>query len=139
MIFAVLSVYFVCIDNRKISLVVVAVVVVFPSRTYPSVVQFNQVELSYNVDQGLLIYITLEGLMLYSIDKVHLSEAQINWKYKMRVGYTTGIIAEIFLQVSRLIQCELNTLISSFKLKLGVYATLRFNVVVKDQTDIACT
>ena len=57
----------------------------------------------------------------------------------MRVGYTTGIIAEIFLQVSRLIQCELNTLISSFKLKLGVYATLRFNVVVKDQTDIPCT
>ena len=79
MIFAVLSVYFVCIDNRKISLVVVAVVVVvFPSRTYPSVVQFDQVELSYNVDQGLLIYITLEGLMLYSIDKVHLSEAQNN-------------------------------------------------------------
>ena len=79
MIFAVLSVYFVCTDNRKISLVVVAVVVVvFPSRTYPSVVQFDQVELSYNVDQGLLIYITLEGLMLYSIDKVHLSEAQIN-------------------------------------------------------------
>ena len=79
MIFAVLSVYFVYIDNRKISLVVVAVVVVvFPSRTYPSVVQFDQVELSYNVDQGLLIYITLEGLMLYSIDKVHLSEAQNN-------------------------------------------------------------
>lgn len=79
MIFAVLSVYFVCIDNRKISLAVVAVVVVvFPSRTYPSVVQFDQVELSYNVDQGLLIYITLEGLMLYSIDKVHLSEAQNN-------------------------------------------------------------
>ena len=139
MIFAVLSVYFVCIDNRKISLVVVAVVVVFPSRTYPSVVQFNQVELSYNVDQGLLIYITLEGLMLYSIDKVHLSEAQNNWKYKMRVGYTTGIIAEIFLQVSRLIQWELNTLISGFKLNLGVYATLRFNAVIKDQTDIPCT
>ena len=79
MIFAVLSVYFVYIDNRKISLVVVAVVVVvFPSRTYPSVVQFDQVELSYNVDQGLLIYITLEGLMLYSIGKVHLSEAQNN-------------------------------------------------------------
>ena len=140
MIFAVLSVYFVCIDNRKISLVVVAVVVVvFPSRTYPSVVQFDQVELSYNVDQGLLIYITLEGLMLYSIDKVHLSEAQNNWKYKMRVGYTTGIIAEIFLQVSRLIQWELNTLISGFKLNLGVYATLRFNAVIKDQTDIPCT
>ena len=80
MIFAVLSVYFVYIDNRKMSLVVVVavVVVVFPSRTYPSVVQFDQVELSYNVDQGLLIYITLEGLMLYSIDKVHLSEAQNN-------------------------------------------------------------
>lgn len=139
MIFAVLSVYFVYIDNRKISLVVVAVVVVFPSRTYPSVVQFDQVELSYNVDQGLLIYITLEGLMLYSIDKVHLSEAQNNWKYKMRVGYTTGIIAEIFLQVSRLIQWELNTLISGFKLNLGVYATLRLNVVIKDQTDIPCT
>ena len=140
MIFAVLSVYFVCIDNRKISLVVVAVVVVvFPSRTYPSVVQFDQVELSYNVDQGLLIYITLEGLMLYSIDKVHLSEAQNNWKYKMRVGYTTGIIAEIFLQVSRLIQWELNTLISGFKLNLGVYATLRFNAVIKDQTDTPCT
>ena len=140
MIFAVLSVYFVCIDNRKISLVVVAVVVVvFPSRTYPSVVQFDQVELSYNVDQGLLIYITLEGLMLYSIDKVHLSEAQNNWKYKMRVGYTTGIIAEIFLQVSHLIQWELNTLISGFKLNLGVYATLRFNAVIKDQTDIPCT
>ena len=140
MIFAVLSVYFVCIDNRKISLVVVAVVVVvFPSRTYPSVVQFDQVELSYNVDQGLLIYITLEGLMLYSIDKVHLSEAQNNWKYKMRVGYITGIIAEIFLQVSRLIQWELNTLISGFKLNLGVYATLRFNAVIKDQTDIPCT
>ena len=139
MIFAVLSVYFVYIDNRKISLVVVAVVVVFPSRTYPSVVQFDQVELSYNVDQGLLIYITLEGLMLYSIDKVHLSEAQNNWKYKMRVGYTTGIIAEIFLQVSRLIQWELNTLISGFKLNLGVYATLRFNVVIKDQTDIPYT
>ena len=60
MIFAVLSVYFVYIDNRKMSLVVVVavVVVVFPSRTYPSVVQFDQVELSYNVDQGLLIYIT---------------------------------------------------------------------------------
>ena len=140
MIFAVLSVYFVYIDNRKISLVVVAVVVVvFPSRTYPSVVQFDQVELSYNVDQGLLIYITLEGLMLYSIGKVHLSEAQNNWKYKMRFGYTTGIIAEIFLQVSRLIQWELNTLISGFKLNLGVYATLRFNVVIKDQTDIPCT
>ena len=119
--------------------VVAVVVVVFPSRTYPSVVQFDQVELSYNVDQGLLIYITLEGLMLYSIDKVHLSEAQNNWKYKMRVGYTTGIIAEIFLQVSRLIQWELNTLISGFKLNLGVYATLRFNVVIKDQTDIPCT
>ena len=80
MIFAVLSVYFVYIDNRKMSLVVVVavVVVVFPSRTYPSVVQFDQVELSYNVDQGLLIYITLEGLMLYSIGKVHLSEAQNN-------------------------------------------------------------
>ena len=38
--------------------VVAVVVVVFPSRTYPSVVQFDQVELSYNVDQGLLIYIT---------------------------------------------------------------------------------
>ena len=58
--------------------VVAVVVVVFPSRTYPSVVQFDQVELSYNVDQGLLIYITLEGLMLYSIGKVHLSEAQNN-------------------------------------------------------------
>lgn len=57
----------------------------------------------------------------------------------MRVGYTTGIIAEIFLQVSRLIQWELNTLISGFKLNLGVYATLRFNAVIKDQTDIPCT
>ena len=57
----------------------------------------------------------------------------------MRVGYTTGIVAEIFLQVSRLIQCELNTLISGFKLNLGIYATLRFNPVLKDQTDIPCT
>ena len=57
----------------------------------------------------------------------------------MRVGYTTGIVAKIFLQVSRLIQCELNTLISGFKLNLGIYATLRFNPVVKDQPDISCT
>ena len=48
--------------------------------------------------------------MLYSTDKVHLPETQNYKKYKMRVG--------------------------GFKLNLGIYATLRFNPVVKDQTDI---
>ena len=63
------------LPTEKISLVVVAVSSLSKSHL-PWLVQFDHVELSYNVDQGLLIYISLEGLMLYSNGKVHLSEAQ---------------------------------------------------------------